>query len=201
MVNPPSDRDENGWMGRPDIRCDRYLQRKYLQQRERLFLTQLKGTGQKIIALMHSIFIKEEPIICSVLGKEMSRYNILNKELYGNVREYQQSIGVDMKQVQEELKLVLIDIIPKDWREEQAEDGGNLVEDIINAFYAYLQNQIYLPTVVIEDQLILLKEKGKWMTNSELPSQKQKGKKTAQVGGKENQLEGVNQPTCAALMS
>jgi hypothetical protein len=77
-----------------------------------------------------------------------------------------------MKQVQEELKLVLIDIIPKDWREEQAEDGGNLVEDIINAFYAYLQNQIYLPTVVIEDQLILLKEKGKWMTNSELPSQK-----------------------------
>lgn len=77
-----------------------------------------------------------------------------------------------MKQVQEELKLVLIDIIPKDWREEQAEDGGNLVEDIINAFYAYLQNQIFLPTVVIEDQLILLKEKGKWMTNSELPSQK-----------------------------
>lgn len=77
-----------------------------------------------------------------------------------------------MKQVQEELKLVLIDIIPKDWREEQAEDGGNLVEDIINAFYAYLQNQIFLPTVIIEDQLILLKEKGKWMTNSELPSQK-----------------------------
>ena len=77
-----------------------------------------------------------------------------------------------MKQVQEELKLVLIDIIPKYWREEQAEDGGNLVEDIINAFYAYLQNQIFLPTVVIEDQLILLKEKGKWMTNSELPSQK-----------------------------
>ena len=77
-----------------------------------------------------------------------------------------------MKKVQEELKLVLIDIIPKDWREEQAEDGGNLVEDIINAFYAYLQNQIFLPTVVIEDQLILLKEKGKWMTNSELSSQK-----------------------------
>lgn len=79
MVKPPLEREPNGWMGKPDMHCDRYLQRKYLQERERLFLSQLKATGEKIIALLHSIFIKEEPVICALLGKEMERYYKLNQ--------------------------------------------------------------------------------------------------------------------------
>ncbi len=83
----PAQKDNN-WLEKADMRCDRYLQRKYLQEREKLFLNQLKITGEKLVALLHSIFIKEEPVISSVLDKEMSRYYKLSTSVYGSLADY-----------------------------------------------------------------------------------------------------------------
>lgn len=83
----PAQKDSN-WLEKADMRCDRYLQRKYLQEREKLFLNQLKITGEKLVALLHSIFIKEEPVISSVLDKEMSRYYKLSASVYGSLPDY-----------------------------------------------------------------------------------------------------------------
>ena len=43
----------------------------------------LKTVGEKIIGLLHCIFLKEEPTICSLIHKEMQRYRQLSKETYG----------------------------------------------------------------------------------------------------------------------
>lgn len=99
-------------MPKTDIRCDRYLQRKFLKEKERLFLTQIKALGEKIVGLLHSIFIKEEPIIFALLAKETDRYHGLSRQVYGGSQEYFQCAKVEIGAINEDLKEALADIIP-----------------------------------------------------------------------------------------
>jgi hypothetical protein len=55
--------------------------------------------------------------------------------------------------------------------------------------------------VAIEEGLVVVQQKAKWLCKSELSPKKQKNKKGTSSHGKENQLEGANQPTYAALVT
>lgn len=45
MFNSSEQHQYEDWISKGDLRADRYLQRKYLQEREKLFLNLLKETG------------------------------------------------------------------------------------------------------------------------------------------------------------
>ena len=84
-----------------------------------------------------------------------------------------------------------MEMVPKEWEIPQMDKKCELV---INYLNEYLQNQIFLPTVVIDPQLVLIREEARWMPIS--PPEKQSQKSGSQ---KEN-IEDANQPSCSSLM-
>jgi len=58
VTHPPElSNDNDSWFGKGDMRCDRYLQRRYLVEREHLFLDLLQNTGDKLVASLNAIFV------------------------------------------------------------------------------------------------------------------------------------------------
>lgn len=76
------------------------------------------------------------------------------------------------------------------------------IEEIINQIHEYVQNHIFLPTVTIEENLVISKQKARWVCKTESSPNKKHNKKAGSSShSKENELEGANQPTYAALIT
>jgi hypothetical protein len=58
LLNEPTKAESEGWFGRADFRCDRYLQKKYLKERENLFLALMGSLREKLVPLLNEIFVK-----------------------------------------------------------------------------------------------------------------------------------------------
>ena len=76
-----------------------------------------------------------------------------------------------------------------------------MIEETINGLHGYLHNQIFLPTIEMDQEFILVRQKARWITKGEENHSEKHGHKRMSACGKENRLEGANQATCSALFS
>jgi hypothetical protein len=174
--------------GRTDLHCDRYLQRKWLQEREKHFLNWLKVAGEKVLALLHCIFLKEEPIISSMLTKEMQRYACLSSRTYDSLSPPDYA-AVDMAQVTAELGALLAELIPSAWGIRSSQAGHHEdCDGLICQLSQHFQSQLYLPSLTLDPSLVLFQAPARW-----LPAQEQQAGSSSERGqaGKENRLGSV----------
>ena len=124
----------------------------------------------------------------------MQRYQQLSKSTYGQELNLPLERETTAKEVDAELSGILLQIIPAEWELSfPAGGGGKESEVIINALNAHLQNQIFLPTVTIDPELVVMRTSARWVSAQE------KEKRTSQ---KENQLRTANEEmTCSSLVT
>jgi hypothetical protein len=111
--------------------------------------------------LLHAFFLKEEPTVASVVHKEMKRYAELSQNTYDSSLKLPLDGEFDMKKVSRELALILAEMVPQEWGLSFGAEASS--ELIIGQINDHLQNQIFLPTVEIESDLIKIRADASWL--------------------------------------
>ena len=70
-------------------------------------------------------------------------------------------------------------------------------EDVISELNSFIQDQIFLPSVVIDETVVLIREKAKWSTQAASPNKARNSRSSIE---KENQNGKGNQSSSATLM-
>lgn len=107
----------DGWLGNSDIKSDRYLQRKYLHEREALYLALIVELGEKLVDVLNVIFVKEDPVIFAVLNRELIRYKSVSESLYGAYKNCPVLSKITAEQLDHSLSDILKGVVPSEWNQ------------------------------------------------------------------------------------
>ena len=92
--------------------------------------------------------MKEDPVIFAVLNRELIRYKTVSESLYGAYKNCPVLNKITSEQLDNSLSDILKGVVPSEWNQV---DGSPLTcESIIEKVNDYLQNQIYLPVVELD---------------------------------------------------
>lgn len=128
------------------------MQRKYLHEREALYLALIVELGEKLVDLLNVIFVKEDPVIFAVLNRELIRYKSVSESLYGSYKNCPVLGKITAEQLDTSLSDILRGVVPSEWN--QVDGSPMTCEGIIEKVNDCLQNQIYLPVVELGHEYV-----------------------------------------------
>lgn len=96
----------------------------------------------------------------AVLNRELIRYRSISDQLYGPSKNSPPLAKVSTEQIDSSLKEVLQGIIPVEWVEVV---GAAQCSEVIEQVNSFLQNQIFLPVVELEQEHIRIMTEALWV--------------------------------------
>lgn len=102
--------------------------------------------------LLNVIFVKEDPVIFAVLNRELIRYKTVSESLYGAYKNCPVLNKITAEQLDNSLSDILKGVVPAEWN--QTDVSPMTCESIIERVNDYLQNQIYLPVVELDQEYV-----------------------------------------------
>jgi hypothetical protein len=181
----------------PYLTKDKYLEMKYLIEREKVYLKLITELNGKVTTYLVSIFSKEEPQIGRALKEALLNYAHAYTDCYDNHNpiltlktEALEASRCD-QQVREELVEVLLTMVPvelyniQERRKEIRNDtSSSRLEAILTDFSDSLQNTIFLSTIELNHDFILFRSEATWKTTNSILNKEHNSLHDSQVDSK-----------------